>query len=71
MADALGLELGGIDTRRKTYLANQRLLNSLGRLREAGDGALHLHDSNLTLASAGGPTFGFTWAGRAGRGNGD
>jgi hypothetical protein len=55
MADALGLELGGIDTRRKTYLANQRLLNSLGRLREAGDGSLDLHDSNLTLASAGDP----------------
>jgi len=44
MADALGLELGGIDTRRKTYLANQRLLNSLGRLREDCDGALHLLD---------------------------
>ena len=55
MADALGLELGGIDTRRKTYLANQRLLNSLGRLREAGDGCLDLHDSDLTLASAGDP----------------
>lgn len=55
MADALGLELGGIDTRRKTYLANQRLLNSLGRLREDCDGALHLLDSNLTLASAGDP----------------
>lgn len=55
MADALGLELGGIDTRRKTYLANQRLLNSLGRLREAGDGSLDLHDSNFTLASAGDP----------------
>ena len=55
MADALGLELGGIDTRRKTYLANQRLLNSLGSLREAGDGSLDLHDSNLTLASTGDP----------------
>jgi len=54
MADALGLELGGIDTRRKTYLANSRLLNSF-RDREAGDGALYLHDSNLTLASAGDP----------------
>ena len=54
MADALRLELGGIDTRRKTYLANSRLLNSI-RDREAGDGALYLHDSNLTLASEGDP----------------
>ena len=53
MADALGLELGGIDTRRKTYLANQRLLNSLGSLGETSEGGLYLHDWDSALASAG------------------
>lgn len=55
MADALGLELGGIDTRRKTYLANQRLLNSLGSLRETDEEGLYLYEGNPTLASEGDP----------------
>lgn len=50
MADALGLELGAIDTRRKTYLVNQRLLNSLGELQEANDGGLFVQGSEPTLA---------------------
>ena len=54
MADALGLELGAIDTRRKTYLVNQRLLNSLGELREANDGGLFVQGSEPTLAGEGG-----------------
>lgn len=56
MADALGLELGAIDARRKTFLANQRLLNSLGRFRESSDGAaLPSHGWDLTLDSEGDP----------------
>jgi len=53
MADALGLELGAIDTRRKTYLVNQRLLNSLGELREANDGGLFVQGLEPTLAGEG------------------
>ena len=71
MADAIGLQLGGIDTRRKTYLANQRLLNSLGSLRETDEEGLYLYEGNPTLASEGGSTLGDTWSGRAIRGNGD
>ena len=55
MADALGLQLGGIDTRRKTYLANPRLLNSLGSLREADEEGLYLYEWDPTLASEGDP----------------
>lgn len=56
MADALGLELGAIDARRKTFLANQRLLNSLARFRESSDGAaLPSHGWDLTLDSEGDP----------------